>query len=38
MLHNIGEAVLPIGLSASMSPTWLVWGYIQVQIEKKGKK
>ena len=28
MLHKVGEAVLPIGLSASMSPTWLVWGYI----------
>ena len=28
MLHKVGEAVLPIGLSASMSPTWLMWGYI----------
>ena len=28
MLHKIGAAVLPIGLSTSMSPTSLVWGYI----------
>ena len=28
MLHKVGEAVLPIGLSASISPTWLMWGYI----------
>ena len=28
ILHKVGEAVLPIGLGALISPTWPMWGYI----------
>ena len=28
MLHKVDETVLPIGLSASISPNSLIWGYI----------